>query len=144
MPEKRSSRRLSRQPSYRLHKARGCAVVTINGKNYYLGPYSSPESHEKYARLIAQWRANGKELSTLTDSADNRDLTVSGLILKYLDFAAGYYKDYGSKHRGEICNLTCAARPPRNLYGCILFRDFSSEALENVRQSMSLLSAPTR
>ena len=136
MPEKRCSRRRPRQPSYRLHKARGCAVVTINGKNHYLGPYNSPESHEKYARLIAQWRANGKELSALVDSTANRDLTVSGLILKYLEFAAGYYKDYGSKNRGEICNLTCAVRPLKKLYGCILSRDFSPEALENVRQSM--------
>jgi len=31
-------------PSYRLHKARNCAVVTIDGKNFYLGPYDSPES----------------------------------------------------------------------------------------------------
>ena len=26
------------QPSYRHHKARNCAVVTIDGKNHYLGP----------------------------------------------------------------------------------------------------------
>ena len=31
-------------PSYRLHKARNCAVVTLGGRNYYLGPYGSPES----------------------------------------------------------------------------------------------------
>ena len=48
--------RTNRPPAYRLHKARNCAVVTIDGKNHYLGPYGSPESHEKYARLIAEWR----------------------------------------------------------------------------------------
>jgi integrase len=136
MPEKRSSRRLPRQPSYRLHRARGYAVVTINGKNHYLGPYSSPESQEKHARLIARWRANGKELSGLTDSTPNRDLTISGLILNYLDFAAGYYKDFGSKHRGKNCNLRYAVRSLRILYGRIYSSDFSPEALENVRQSM--------
>jgi hypothetical protein len=47
-----------KQPAYRLHKARHCAVVTLNGKNHYLGPWQSPESHEKYARLIAEWRRN--------------------------------------------------------------------------------------
>jgi hypothetical protein len=41
--------RISRQPSYRLHKARNCAVVTIDGKNQYLGPYKSIDSHEAYA-----------------------------------------------------------------------------------------------
>jgi len=29
--------RTSRPPSYRLHKARKCAVVTIHGRNHYLG-----------------------------------------------------------------------------------------------------------
>ena len=46
-------------PSYRLHKGRGSAVVTIDGRNRYLGPYGSPESHEEYARLLAEWLASG-------------------------------------------------------------------------------------
>jgi hypothetical protein len=46
--------RTSRPPTYRLHKPRNWAVVTIEGRNHYLVPYGSPESHEKYARLIAE------------------------------------------------------------------------------------------
>ena len=41
-------------PSYRLHKPSGQARVIIDGEHIYLGPYGSPESHEKYARLIAE------------------------------------------------------------------------------------------
>jgi hypothetical protein len=26
-------------PTYRFHKARGPAVVTLDGRDYYLGPY---------------------------------------------------------------------------------------------------------
>jgi len=48
--------RKSRQPFYRHHKAHDCAVVTIDGKNHYLGSWQSPESHEKYARLAAMVR----------------------------------------------------------------------------------------
>lgn len=136
MFRKASSSRPRRQPSYRLHKARGCAVVTINGKNHYLGKHNSPESYEKYARLIAQWQANGKEFSALTAVESNEDLTVSALVLRYLDFAAGYYKDYGSQNLGEICTLRCAARPLKILYGRTLSSQFSPETLENVRQSM--------
>ena len=55
MPRKKSP------PSYRLHKARNCAVVTINRRNHYLGPYESAESYETYARLITdtilRWNA---------------------------------------------------------------------------------------
>jgi hypothetical protein len=54
--------RINRPPAYRLHKARKCAVVTIDGKNHYLGPYGSAESQEKYARLIAGWQASRRHL----------------------------------------------------------------------------------
>ena len=47
-----------RIPSYRLHKARNVAVVTLDGKDHYLGQYDSPESWEKYHRLIADHLAN--------------------------------------------------------------------------------------
>ena len=46
--------RTNSAPSYRFHKAWNCAVVSIDGKNHYLGPYHSPESFEKYNRLIAE------------------------------------------------------------------------------------------
>jgi hypothetical protein len=48
-------------PAYRYHKARNCAVVTIDGKNHYLGAFDSPESWELYHRLcseLLQKRAN--------------------------------------------------------------------------------------
>jgi len=51
--------RTNRPPSYRRHKARNCAVVTIDGQNCYLGPYGSPASYETYARLIANWKIGG-------------------------------------------------------------------------------------
>jgi len=41
-------------PKYGLHKKSGHARVLIDGKHVYLGPYGSPESREKYARLIAE------------------------------------------------------------------------------------------
>jgi hypothetical protein len=43
-----------RQPKYRLHKARNCAIVTIAGRDHYLGAYDSTESREKYHRLVAK------------------------------------------------------------------------------------------
>ena len=43
-----------RTPSYRLHKTSGRAVVTIDGREIYLGKYGSAESRERYGRLIAE------------------------------------------------------------------------------------------
>jgi hypothetical protein len=44
--------RVNCPPTYRFHKSRGCAVVTMDGRNRYLGPYGSPESHEAYLALL--------------------------------------------------------------------------------------------
>ncbi len=33
-------------PKYPLHKRSGRAVVTIHGKDHYLGPHGSGESHQ--------------------------------------------------------------------------------------------------
>lgn len=87
MPRKIPAKCRSHQPSYRIHKARNCAVVTIAGKNHYLGPYDSPESHEKYARLIAELKAKGNISSGVIDPPDKGILAINLLVLKYLDWA---------------------------------------------------------
>lgn len=43
----------NRVPSYRLHKASGQAIVTLDGRDQYLGVYDTSESKENYDRLIA-------------------------------------------------------------------------------------------
>ena len=40
-------------PKYRKHRASGQAVVTLNGRDFYLGPHGSKVSKMEYDRLIA-------------------------------------------------------------------------------------------
>ena len=47
-------------PRYRHHKATGQAVVTVFGKDRYLGPWQSKASRAEYDRLIAEWLAAGR------------------------------------------------------------------------------------
>jgi len=47
-------------PSYRLHRATGQAVVTLSGRDHYLGRHGTPESHKAYDDLIARWLACGR------------------------------------------------------------------------------------
>src|SRR3954453_5623607 len=54
--------RRRRPPSYRHHKGTGQAVVTLNGKDFYLGVHGTPASKQKYDRLIAEWYANGRQV----------------------------------------------------------------------------------
>ncbi len=69
--------RRRRTPSYRLHKARKCGVVTIDGTDHYLGPSNSSESWERY-RLLAEWSANGHSTPPASIN-ETPDLTVSEL-----------------------------------------------------------------
>ena len=104
-----------RQPSYRHHKARNCAVVRLNGKDHYLGAYDSPESHEKYARLIAQWKVNGKDLEIAPQSSKNWDLTINDILLRYLEHASKYYVKHG-KPTGEVNNIRNAVVKLKEMY----------------------------
>jgi hypothetical protein len=43
------------QPKYRHHKASKQAVVTLGGRDHYLGSYGSAASKTRYNRLIGEW-----------------------------------------------------------------------------------------
>lgn len=76
-----------RIPSYQHHKATGQARVRIAGKDHYLGRYGSPESHERYDEIIAQFLETEPGTST----------TLSALLAV---FWAECKKRYGGKGRG--------------------------------------------
>ena len=46
-----------RIPKYRHYRPKDLAVVRIDGHDHYLGKYDSPQSHENYHRLVAEWLA---------------------------------------------------------------------------------------
>lgn len=50
-----------RIPKYRLHKPSGRAVVTLNGRDIYLGAHGSAESKAAYNRLVAEWQLAGRQ-----------------------------------------------------------------------------------
>ncbi|MBI2479318.1 MAG: hypothetical protein HYV60_12000 [Planctomycetia bacterium] len=72
-------------PKYRKHKATGQAVVTIDGRDYYLGPHKSKASKLEYDRLIGEWVQNGRKMP----SDDSDDTTIVELIAAYWKFAQG-------------------------------------------------------
>lgn len=117
-------------PSYRLHKPSGQAVVTLNGRDHYLGPHGSAESVGRYDRLIAEWLASGRR-SPLPDPSP-AGMTMDELILAYVIFAAGYYRKGGEPTR-EIDNIKYALRPLRKLYGETPAADFGPLALKAIR-----------
>ncbi len=72
-----------RIPKYRHHKPTGQAVVTLNGRDHYLGAYDTPKSRERYGRLIAEWSAHGYRLPREDRDEKDGELTIVELIAAY-------------------------------------------------------------
>ena len=123
--------RTPRTPKLRHHKASGNAVVTLDGKDFYLGKHGTPESREQYDRLIATWLAAGRRLP---DDDDAPQLTVVEIIRRYLKHAARYYVKDG-KPTSEMHLVVWAMRPLKALYARLPAEKFGPLALKSVRES---------
>lgn len=121
--------RAPRVPSYRRHKPTNQAVVTINGKDHYLGKWNTKPSKLEYDRLIAEWIANGRQLRTGSET------TVVEVINAYRKFAERYYRKNGQVTREYGC-IKEALKIVRELYGRTNANDFGPLALKAVRQRM--------
>lgn len=119
-------------PAYRLHKPSGQAVTTLNGKDFYLGPWQSTLSRNAYDKLIAEWLANGRQLPQAVPCGA---LSVAELLVAYLTYAQNYYVRDGQVTSEFTC-MKDALRPLRQLYAETAVRDFGPLALKAVRQIM--------
>ena len=121
----------NRTPSYRKHKATGQAVVTLNGKDHYLGNFGTKRSKDAYDRLIAEWLAGGRCLS------DSNGLTIAELAVRFMEERViPYYVDPATKKpTGEQVNFRYALKPLTRLYGDLPAADFNPQHLNVVRQS---------
>jgi integrase len=123
------SRPASRTPSYRLHRPSGQAVVTLSGKDYYLGPYGTEASKAEYDRLVGLWQAGGRTPLHAAKGA----LSIAELMLAYWGFAQTYYVKAGQP-TSQVKLIKRALGPLRELYGHRPVSDFSPLALKAVRQ----------
>lgn len=118
-----------RTPSYRLHKPTGQAVVTLNGKDHYLGKFQSIASREEYDRIISQWLAGGRRLPSR-----GSDLTINELMEDYVPHVEAYYVK-GGKQTSEVSLIKESLRVLKRLYGDTPARDFGPLALKSCRQA---------
>ena len=119
-------------PKYRKHKATGQAIVTIQGKDHYLGPWQSKASKIEYDRLIGEWLAAGRP----TDRPGRGlDLTVTELIAAYWKYVKQRYVKDG-KPTGEQGCLKLAVHILRDHYGHTSAAEFGPLALKALRSRM--------
>jgi integrase len=126
-------------PTYRRHKHSGQGVVTLSDglglrRDVFLGRYGSLASRQEYARVIFEWEASGRRLTsgTLVQSA----LTVNELILAFWKHAEVHYRHIDGTPTGELTEYRLSLRGLRELYGYKRAADFGPLALKAVRQRM--------
>lgn len=119
----------SNVPTYRKQQS-GQARVTINGRDYYLGPHGSKASTQEYDRLVAEYLASGRSGSF---GASNDQITMATLMTDYLRFAKRYY---GTGKSSELHRIKLAIKPVRELYPTIPAVQFGPEQFKAVRQGM--------
>ncbi len=127
-----SRRKSISPPKYRLHKARDLAVVTINGKDHYLGKYGSAQSHETYAHLLAKWRQG-----LCPDAAEEpkTPVTIAELTLAYWEYCRVYYSRDG-KPNGRTAVVRCAMQAVNGSYADLEVSNFGPLKLQVVRQKL--------
>jgi integrase len=115
-------------PQYRKHRASGQAVVTLNGRDHYLGPHGTKASRVEYDRLVIEYLSSGRSPSF---GAAQHDLTVVELAAEYLQHAKAYY---GTAKTSEYHRLLPVIRLLRELYGRFAAVEFGPLQFKAIRQ----------
>lgn len=118
-----------RTPVYQFHKPSGQAFVILDGETVYLKEHGSAESLERYRQLVKDW------LSQNNVPQPQRLLTIGELILRYDDFALGYYVKNGNP-TSEVTALKVALGFLAREFSAMRVIDFGPQALKQVRERM--------
>jgi hypothetical protein len=108
-------------------------VVTLNGKDHYLGVWKTTASKAEYNRLIGEWLAAGR---CLPATRGGTDLTVAELGAAYWNWATGYYRKDGQPTR-SLDRVRLAVRLLRTKYGPTLAHDFGPLALQAIQRELA-------
>lgn len=127
-------RLVSALPRYRKHRKSGQAIVTLSGRDYYLGPHGTKASHHEYDRLIAEWLAAVRRPLRDQDGTTGAP-TVVELFAAYRTHAERYYRKNG-RITNEVTAILSAANIASSLYGRELTEDFGPLKLEAIQQAM--------
>jgi integrase len=124
-------------PKYRRYKPKNLGMVVIRGKAHYLGRYDSPESWEKYHRLLAESHATPSAIYPLP-APDEPDVgpTIDQLLVAYWDRRVTSYYVKDGRPTSEQDNIRQALRFVRRTYGQTPAKDFGPQSLKLVRQAM--------
>lgn len=136
-----AKRGFGKLPEVRLHKRSGNGRVFIHGKEYWVGPYGSPDAKKRYAELIAALvTSGGKSVEAAAPppalpaaARSSRGLTVAELANRWLDHIEATRPDY--KNSSLYAGALAASRAIRP-FGTMGAADFGSRALLEVQRHL--------
>lgn len=127
-------------PSYRCRPGYSQALVTLTDslsrkrRDYWLGEYGTPESWERYHRLIAEWERKDRRLPARapldpgTTAVQGR--TISEIIREYWHWAQAYYHPHRWGAMKTVLQLL------RRYYGQTPAAAFGPKSLRLLREEM--------
>jgi len=118
-------------PKYRKHRGSGQAIVTIAGRDHYLGPHGTKASRIEYDRLITEWLVSGRPSSLPASD----EISVAELIVAFWRHVQKRYVKNG-KPTSEQHLFKMAVAPLRELYNETPAAEFGPLALKAVRAKM--------
>jgi integrase len=122
-------------PKLSEHKPSGQARVRWQGKDFYLGPWNSEESRQRYAALLLELTAASAHLAPSERSISAHlapGLLVCDLIARWLRHARGYYSERGR----EAEQYALACRPLDRLFGATPAASFDADCLRRLQQAL--------
>ena len=131
---------ISRVPSYRLHRPTGQAVVTLGGRDYYLGLHGSPKSKTRYQKLLAGW-LQAEIAPPRPFDPPRAGSTVLMVAEAYLGQLNGRYVKAGRPTR-QLDRLKSAVRFLIADHGEVVASNFSGDDLRDILVSMARAGRP--
>lgn len=117
-------------PSYRLHRRSGQAVVTVAGRDLYLGPHGSSASRERYGQIIARVAAGHPPEADKRQAPDTGP-SVDEVLAAYFDYSQTHYVKHGVV-TSEVSLVSMTIKPlhekyddvPASMFGPLLLKSF--------------------
>jgi len=138
----RKTRRRTKPPAYRQRPGFTQAIVTLRdaatgrARDFRLGEYGTPESRERYHRLIAEWEARDRRWpdlpATHAVTAGGSAITIDELLVEYRQWSESYYVP------SHIAVLKMVFGVLRRYYGSTPAAEFGPNKMRLLRERMIL------
>lgn len=110
-------------PKYRRHKANGQAIVTLSGRDHYLGRYGSRSSKQLSDRLTGQWlTACQRQADIVQASSSKRGEAIqraARATLGSLGQKRSQTRNYHDQRARDDKRSSCQAIPKESVSACV-------------------------